>query len=150
MWVGEGGLDVKEGWRRRGGVWRGCSPSNFICQNNKKHFFFPVQNSFFCVFSGKVEAGIEVGWMNYVFKFQVPTMHPPGALWEVRCYFRQVGFFVSAAGRENLFSSSAVLQKDESEQHLICIFSSFGMITELEVFCDFNRRVPQASSSFPR
>lgn len=35
-----GGLDVKEGWRRRGGVWRGCSPSNFICQNNKKHFFF--------------------------------------------------------------------------------------------------------------
>lgn len=86
------------------------------------------------MFSGKVEAGIEVGWMNYVFKFQVPTMHPPGALWEVRCYFRQVGFFVSAAGRENLFSSSAVLQKDESEQHLICIFSSFGMITELEVF----------------
>lgn len=39
--------------RRR--VWRGHSPSNFICQNNKNNFF-PVQNSFF-VFSGKVESG---------------------------------------------------------------------------------------------
>lgn len=31
VWEVGGGMNMKEGWRRRGGIWRGCSPSNFIC-----------------------------------------------------------------------------------------------------------------------
>lgn len=79
--------------------------------------------------------------------FSVPCAHV------VHCgrsdaIFAGLGFFLFLQPPKDFFSSSAVFKKDGRKQHLICI-SSFGMITELQVFCELNR-VPHASPSFPR
>lgn len=91
---------------------------------------------------------------KHILTLNEPIFCPPrphGALWEVRCYFCRVGSFCFLShAKEFFFSSSAVFKKDGRKQHLICISSSLGMITELQVFCDLNRRVPHASPSFPR